>query len=64
MLDPAVRRAGFRRFELLATLSGEPLYRALGYREFERVALELPDGTRFPVVRKEYDPEPQVAAAA
>lgn len=64
--EAAAHRAGFRRFELLATLSGEPLYRALGYREIERVALELPDGTRFPVVRmaKEYDPEPQVAAAA
>ena len=64
--EAAARSAGFRRFELLATLTGEPLYRALGYREIERVALELPDGTRFPVVRmaKEYDPEPQVAAAA
>ncbi len=64
--EASARRAGFRRFELLATLSGEPLYRALGYQEIERVALELPDGTRFPVVRmaKEYDPEPQVAAAA
>lgn len=44
-------RAGFRRLELMATLPGEPLYRALGFAADERVELELPDGIRVPLVR-------------
>lgn len=40
-------RAGFRRFELMATLPGVPLYEACGYREVEKVEIELPDGTRI-----------------
>ena len=43
--------AEFRRMELMATLPGEPLYQALGFRLDERVALELPDGVRVPLVR-------------
>ena len=43
--------AGFRRLELMATLPGEPLYRALGFAADERVALELPDGVRVQLVR-------------
>jgi GNAT superfamily N-acetyltransferase len=45
------RTAGFRRLELMATLPGEPLYRALGFAADERVELELPDGVRVPLVR-------------
>jgi GNAT superfamily N-acetyltransferase len=44
-------RAGFRKLELMATLPGEPLYRALGFAEVERVADRLPDGQVIPVVR-------------
>ena len=40
-------RAGYRTFELMATLPGVPLYRACGYEEIERVEIELPDGTRL-----------------
>jgi GNAT superfamily N-acetyltransferase len=47
--DAAV--AGFQAFELMATLPGEPLYRALGFREVDRLEARLPDGTRLPVVR-------------
>ena len=43
--------AGFRRLELMATLPGEPLYRALGFAADERVELDLPDGARIPLVR-------------
>ena len=45
------RAAGFRRLELMATLPGEPLYRALGFAEEERTELPLPDGVRIPLVR-------------
>jgi GNAT superfamily N-acetyltransferase len=47
----AARAAGFLRIELLATLPGEPLYRAAGFAETERFSLRLPDGVEFPVVR-------------
>jgi GNAT superfamily N-acetyltransferase len=43
-------RAGFRKLELMATLPGEPLYRALGFAPLERVVATLPDGERLQVV--------------
>jgi len=43
--------AGFRALELVATLSGEPLYRALEFVEIERSVTILPDGESLPVVR-------------
>ena len=45
------RTAGFRRLELMATLPGQPLYRALGFMAIERIELALPDGVRVPLVR-------------
>ncbi len=47
----AARLAGFSRLELMATLPGEPLYRALGFQAVERTEAVLPDGVRLPVVR-------------
>jgi GNAT superfamily N-acetyltransferase len=44
-------QAGFRAFELMATLPGEPLYRALGFTQLERLEARLPDGEMLPVVR-------------
>jgi GNAT superfamily N-acetyltransferase len=41
-------RHGVRRLELLATLSGVPLYTRLGYRATRAAELRLPDGSRFP----------------
>ena len=36
--------AGFRRFELMSTRPGEPLYLALGFAPLERVVQQLPGG--------------------
>ena len=43
--------AGFRKLELASTLPGEPLYRALGFVETERVVAAMPDGERLEVIR-------------
>jgi N-acetylglutamate synthase-like GNAT family acetyltransferase len=43
--------AGFRRAELMATLSGEPLYRARGYEEIERVSAGTAGGVEVPLIR-------------
>jgi GNAT superfamily N-acetyltransferase len=42
--EAAAREAGFARAELMATLPGVPLYRALGYTTEETVTYALPDG--------------------
>lgn len=49
----AAAQAGFQRLELMATLPGEPLYRAFGFEARERVETTLPDGVRVPFVRME-----------
>ena len=46
----AAEAAGFARLELLATLPGEPLYRALGFSELERLEGRLPNGATMPGV--------------
>jgi GNAT superfamily N-acetyltransferase len=47
--DEAVA-AGFGAFELMATLPGIPLYRALGFQPLEPSAPVLPDGVALPMV--------------
>ena len=42
---------GFRQFELMATLPGEPLYAALGFSVVERVTLTLAGGVEVPFAR-------------
>jgi GNAT superfamily N-acetyltransferase len=49
--ETAAAAAGFRRFELMATLPGVPLYRALGFVELEPVSVPLPDGLTLPCIR-------------
>ncbi len=50
--DDAVRE-GFKRFELMATLPGVPLYESLGFVADEAVDLDLVDGTKLPAVHME-----------
>lgn len=49
--EAAAAAAGFARAEMMATLAGEPLYRACGYREIERTAAAPIDGVAVPLVR-------------
>ena len=53
ILDRCEREArahGFRSLEMMATLPGVGLYRALGYVEDERVRYEMDDGVRIELV--------------
>jgi GNAT superfamily N-acetyltransferase len=47
----AALAAGFRAFELMATLPGEPLYHALGFSVLERTSIALGNGVELPLVR-------------
>lgn len=49
--ETAAYQAGFKKLELMATLTGEPLYAASGFEVLEQLTLTLPDGARFPVTR-------------
>ncbi|MGH9730292.1 MAG: GNAT family N-acetyltransferase [Candidatus Acidiferrales bacterium] len=49
--ESAARSAGFTRFEMGATLTGVPFYRAKGYAELEHLEVPLADGISFPIVR-------------
>jgi len=42
--ERAARAEGFQTLALMATLPGEPLYRAFGFREAGRSMLTMPDG--------------------
>lgn len=53
LCEGAAREAGFGRAMLMATLSGEPLYRSAGYVEAERVASMTADGVEVPLIRME-----------
>jgi len=48
--EDAARTAGFSRVELMATLSGEPLYRACGYQPVEQILSKPIDGERVPLI--------------
>jgi GNAT superfamily N-acetyltransferase len=51
--ERAARAEGFTRLSLMATLPGEPLYRAYGFRELERTLLTMPDGVTIEGVAME-----------
>jgi GNAT superfamily N-acetyltransferase len=50
LCEEAARAEGFRRVELMATMSGEPLYRACGYAPLEHV-LDDRGGAPVPLLR-------------
>jgi GNAT superfamily N-acetyltransferase len=47
----AAKRHGFTRLELVATMPGVPLYRALGFEMGEQYSVSLPDGVELPVAQ-------------
>jgi GNAT superfamily N-acetyltransferase len=51
--ESAAMAAGFKKFEMGATLTGVALYKARGYREAERIAVPLGNGESLPIVRME-----------
>ncbi|HEX9422434.1 MAG TPA: GNAT family N-acetyltransferase [Pyrinomonadaceae bacterium] len=49
--EDAAGMAGFSELELVATLPGEPLYLARGYKKMEAIQIEMPDGESLPAFR-------------
>lgn len=49
--EAAAIGVGFSRFELVATLAGEPLYKAHGFYNIEYFEISLPNGACLPVIR-------------
>jgi GNAT superfamily N-acetyltransferase len=56
--ERAARGEGFTRLALMATLPGEPLYRAYGFRPTERVTFTAPDGVIHEAVAMERPIDP------
>jgi len=51
--ERAARAEGFATLALMATMPGEPLYRAYGFRELRRTLLRMPDGVTIEGVAME-----------
>jgi len=62
--EDAARAEGFAALALMATLPGEPLYRAFGFRELERVPVTMPDGVVLAGVAMERPISPASRRAA
>jgi GNAT superfamily N-acetyltransferase len=50
LCEEAARSEGFKKMELMSTLSGEPLYRACGYQPLEH-ATDDRGGVPVPIIR-------------
>ena len=61
--ERAARAEGFTTLALMATLPGEPLYRACGFRELERTLVTMPDGVSLEGVAMERPVSPRDAPA-
>ena len=59
LCEEAAAAAGFTRLELMATLSGEPLYRAYGFSPLEGVE-DATGGVPVPLVRMEMPVDPDL----
>ena len=57
--EKAATAAGFTRFEMGATLTGVPLYRARGYVALENLDVPLKNGESLAVVRMEKRMSPE-----
>lgn len=53
--EMAAKEAGFKRLELMATLTGEPLYAVFGFKIIERTTIEMPGGVMLPVTKMAKD---------
>lgn len=51
--EEAAVAAGFRKFEMGSTLTGQPLYVLKGYVPVKEVAVPLPNGESLPIVQME-----------
>ncbi len=51
--EAAAERAGFRRLEMGATLTGVPFYRVKGYVDVEGAEVALGEGLTLPILRME-----------
>jgi len=51
LCEDAAASEGYRRVELMATLSGEPLYRACGYEAIEHTGAAPVNGVVVPLIR-------------
>ncbi|MGO1305402.1 MAG: GNAT family N-acetyltransferase [Sphingomonas parapaucimobilis] len=49
--EAAARAAGFTSAEMMATLAGEPLYRAGGYAPIESIRSAPVEGVQVPLIR-------------
>jgi len=49
--EAAIAKSGFSKVEIVATLSGEPLYASFGYVVVERFEIRLTGGLSLPAVR-------------
>jgi GNAT superfamily N-acetyltransferase len=61
LCESAAAAEGFRRLQLMSTLSGEPLYTGYGFRAVERVD-DATGGVAVPLVRMEKDVDPSLLA--
>ena len=51
--EKAATEGGFTRFEMGATLTGVPLYKARGYEVVETLEVPMGDGLALPIIRME-----------
>ncbi len=51
--EAAARKAGFKRYEMGATLTGVKLFQAKGYKPLRRIAIALENGEALPVIHME-----------